>query len=80
MVKLLDIVGQDPAVALLQQRIASGRMGHALMFTGPHGVGRRTTALALAGTLLCENPKTSTNNGEFPNLDDAAQLTDACGQ
>ena len=80
MVKLLDIVGQDPAVALLQKRMAAGRMGHALMFTGPHGVGRRTTAIALAGALLCENPKTSTNNGEFPGLDDDFQLTDACGQ
>ena len=80
MVKLLDIVGQDSAVALLQRRMSAGRMGHALMFAGPHGVGRRTTAVALAGALLCENPKTSTNNGEFPQLDDNFQLTDACGE
>ena len=78
--KLLDIVGQDAAVALLQQRLAAGRMGHALMFTGPHGVGRRTTALALAGALLCENPQTLPNNARFAQLDDSFQLTDACGQ
>jgi DNA polymerase III subunit delta' len=79
MVKLLDIVGQDSAVALLQRRMAAGRMGHALMFTGPHGVGRRTTAVALAASLLCESPVTSKNNGEFPELEDDFQLTDACG-
>ncbi|MDP6635813.1 MAG: DNA polymerase III subunit delta' C-terminal domain-containing protein [Phycisphaerae bacterium] len=80
MVKLLDIIGQDPAVALLQRRIATGRMGHALMFTGPHGVGRRTTALALAGALLCESPQKIPNNGEISELDDNFELTDACGQ
>jgi DNA polymerase-3 subunit delta' len=80
MIKLLDIIGQDAAVALLQRRLAAKRMGHALMFTGPHGVGRRTTAMALAGALLCENPKTSVNNGEFAELDEGAQLIDACGQ
>ena len=78
--KLLDIVGQDAAVALLQRRIAAGRMGHALMFTGPHGVGRRTTAIALAGALLCENPQTLPNNGRLGELDDGFGLTDACGQ
>jgi len=79
MVKLLDIVGQDSAVALLQRRMASGRMGHALMFTGPHGVGRRTTAVVLAAAMLCESPVTSSNNGEFSELEDDFQLTDACG-
>jgi len=78
--KLLDIVGQDAAVALLQRRIAAGRMGHALMFIGPHGVGRRTTALGLAGAILCENPQTLPNNGALAELDDSFQLTDACGQ
>jgi len=80
MVKLLDIVGQDPAVALLQRRMASKRMGHALMFTGAHGVGRRTTAMALAATLLCAKPVTTQNNGEFTELDDGFELTDACGE
>jgi len=80
MVKLLDIVGQDAAVAMLQKRMTSGRMGHALMFAGPHGVGRRTTAIALAGALLCGNPQTSANNGEFADLPDDFELTDSCGQ
>ncbi|MCP4374850.1 MAG: hypothetical protein GY794_01515 [bacterium] len=80
MLKLLDIVGQDAAVALLQQSLAGGRMGHALMFTGPHGIGRGTTALALGAALLCENPQTLPSNARFPKLDSAMQLTDACGQ
>jgi len=80
MLKLLDIVGQDSAVASLQQCMGGGRMPHALMFTGPHGVGRRTTALAMAAAMLCEDPQTSPNNGRFSRLDDNFQLTDACGQ
>ena len=60
--------------------MAADRMGHALMFTGAHGVGRRTTAMALAATLLCAKPVTTQNQGEFAELDDGFELTDACGQ
>jgi len=55
MTKLADIVGQERAVGRIQRALASGRWPHALLFAGPEGVGRRTTALALAKTLLCEN-------------------------
>ena len=48
------ILGHDRAVAFLRQAIASGRAGASLVFYGPEGVGRRTTALALAQALNCE--------------------------
>ena len=54
--QLADIAGQDKAIARLQAVLAGERMPHAYLFAGPDGVGRRTTALALAGTLLCEKP------------------------
>ncbi|HUT58709.1 MAG TPA: ATP-binding protein, partial [Phycisphaerae bacterium] len=56
MIQLSDIIGQDAAIARLQQAMASGRMPHALLFAGPAGVGKRTTATALAAALLCEKP------------------------
>lgn len=51
-----DIVGQDAAITRIQRAMAGSRMPHAYIFAGPAGVGRRTTAVALAKTLLCEQP------------------------
>jgi len=50
-----NIQGQEPAVATLRHALASGRLGHAYLFTGPAGVGKKRTALALAQALLCED-------------------------
>ncbi len=58
-----DIVGQDRAIGEIEHAMASGRMPHAFMFAGPQGVGRRTTATALAATLLCEKPVASRDHG-----------------
>jgi DNA polymerase-3 subunit delta' len=48
-----DIVGQPRAVEALQRSIASNRLAHAYLFSGPDGVGKRTTARALAAALNC---------------------------
>lgn len=40
----------------LTRRIESGRLPHALLITGPQGVGKREFILALATGLLCQNP------------------------
>lgn len=52
---LNDIVGQDEAISQLRRALTSNRMPHAYLFVGPEGVGRRTTARALAGVLLCQD-------------------------
>lgn len=49
------IMGQSKAVKLLNRSLASGRLAHAYLFTGPDGVGKNTTAHLMAGYLLCEN-------------------------
>lgn len=49
----VSIIGQDPAVTLLQRAVASDRVAHAYAFVGPMGVGRRLTALAFAQACLC---------------------------
>jgi len=53
MTGLQDIIGEDAAVAALRGFLAAGRLPHALLLAGPEGVGRRTTAEALAAVLLC---------------------------
>ncbi|MFW6154032.1 MAG: ATP-binding protein, partial [Planctomycetota bacterium] len=52
---LRDIVGQDRAVAQLARMVAPPRRPHAYLFAGPPGVGRRTTAEALAAMWLCRD-------------------------
>jgi len=51
--RLIDLRGQDRAIARLRSAIAGGRLHHAYLFTGPPGSGKRTTALALAAALNC---------------------------
>ena len=47
------LVGQQPAIAQLQQAVA-GDMTHAWLFCGPPGSGRSNAALAFASALQCE--------------------------
>ena len=48
------IYGQDKQIAILRRSMDKGRIPHAFLFHGMRGIGKRTTALALAKTLLCE--------------------------
>ena len=67
MLRFADILGQEAAVKMLREAVAAGRVHHALLFTGPRGVGKRATADALAARLFCER-------GE----DDACGACDSC--
>lgn len=51
-IPLGEVLGQDRAVGVLEDAMRSGRVHHAWVFHGPEGVGKFTTALALAATLL----------------------------
>ena len=48
------LLGQERVVRFLAHGMGSGRLGHALLFLGPRGVGRETAARGLACGLLCE--------------------------
>jgi DNA polymerase-3 subunit delta' len=50
----VDVIGQDRVVRALRAALQANRLAHALLFIGPAGVGRETTARALARGLLCE--------------------------
>lgn len=49
-----SVIGQDRAINVLQKTLASGRIPHAWILHGPQGVGKFTTALAFAATLMDE--------------------------
>ena len=51
-----DVVNQDHAIFLLRSAVRTGKIGHAYLFVGPAGVGRRSLALAFAQLLNCERP------------------------
>lgn len=53
MTRFGDIVGQSGAIELLGRMLDSGRIPHAMLFHGPEGVGKATTARAFASCLLC---------------------------
>jgi DNA polymerase III subunit delta' len=51
---LEQVLGQGRAVATLKQSMASGRVHHAWIFSGPPGVGKRTAAVAFGLELLAD--------------------------
>lgn len=54
--RLSDIRGQERAVSLLRSAVLLQRVHHAWLFSGMEGVGKETTARALAASLLCPEP------------------------
>jgi len=47
------ILGQEQAIALLRSSLTNTRLGHAYLFHGPSGVGKRLTALQFAKAIAC---------------------------
>lgn len=49
-----DLIGQEQVKRLLSENIQTGRVGHAYLFCGPEGIGRKTMARCFAEALTCE--------------------------
>jgi DNA polymerase-3 subunit delta' len=49
------IIGQSKAVKLLSRALAGDRLAHGYLFIGPDGVGKTSTAMALAAYQFCES-------------------------
>ena len=52
-----DMVGQDHITQTLTNALKNGRLPHALIFTGPRGTGKTSSARILAKSLRCPNAK-----------------------
>ncbi|MGE3974146.1 MAG: DNA polymerase III subunit gamma/tau [Bdellovibrionales bacterium] len=52
-----EMVGQNHVSQTIRNALKSGRLPHALLFTGPRGVGKTSSARILAKSLKCQNAK-----------------------
>jgi DNA polymerase-3 subunit delta' len=50
-----DLIGQARAAEFLRTAVANDAVSHAYLFVGPHGVGKKTAARALACALICKD-------------------------
>ncbi len=50
-----EIVGQEAVVATLRNAVATGRVSHAILFTGPRGTGKTSLARIVAKAINCED-------------------------
>lgn len=63
-----ELAGQEHISKTIQSSVASGRISHAYMFSGPRGTGKTSSARLLAKILNCVAP-----------VKDASGLPDCCG-
>lgn len=52
-----DVVGQERTKTTLQNAVKLGRLGHAYLFCGFHGIGKTTLARLFAKVLNCDAPQ-----------------------
>jgi DNA polymerase-3 subunit gamma/tau len=69
-----DVVGQSHVTATLRNAIASRRLAHAYLFSGPRGIGKTTMARLLAKAVNCRNPKDLNPCNE---CDNCQEITDS---
>ena len=61
-----DLIGQEAAVGRVQEAIRHNRLAHALLLTGPGGVGKLALATAIAQYVNCVAPVDGDSCGRCP--------------
>ena len=61
-----EVIGQEHITKALANQIASGKIGHAYLFTGARGIGKTSVARILARAVNCENNKQGSPCGQCP--------------
>ncbi|MFO0688272.1 MAG: DNA polymerase III subunit gamma/tau [Myxococcota bacterium] len=68
-----EVSGQTHVTRALRNAVRSGRIPHAILFTGPRGVGKTTLARLVARCLNCEKGPTDTPCGVCPSCVEIAE-------
>lgn len=61
-----DIIAQESALRLLSRAFLANHLPHGLIFAGPTGIGKATTAAALCALFLCPSPILPPSAGPYP--------------
>lgn len=65
--RFASLLGHEHPKALLREAVAKNKMGHAYLFRGPDGVGKKRAALTLAAYLNCKSPVEHDGCGRCPS-------------
>ncbi len=74
-----SVIGQNHITTALANAILWNRVPHAMLFTGPRGVGKTTSARVLAKALNCNGRKIPEKN-EISERANSAELVEPCGK
>lgn len=77
---LKGVLGQDGAIAALQRLIEKKAIPHAILFTGPSGVGKTTIARILKELLDCsDHDFMEVNSADFKGIDTIREIRRSVG-